>query len=278
MAGHLLYFVVVVTLLSSIRLDRLFILLESGGTAATRRAAAKQLGDVVKGQSMLSAEVRPLLLRLLQLLSSKSWDTRVAAASAIGAVLESVKQWWHESFELLDEYDEDVEITKLIDIASGIATVAAVLQRGHQLQADDDSIYSTEQDDSDSSDVNSRLQRQRLLLNQRLGLDVAASLGLDTSAIFSNEDLISSESRGNTENKTDATDLLPQLPGENEQFQAAGQCTTSNKRSLEANNENNEANKRTCFRPCEEATSLELLQENSLNERSRENKQVSYMF
>lgn len=74
-------------------MDRLFILLESGGSTVTRRAAAKQLGDVVKGQEADSAEVRALLSRIIRLLYSKSWDTRVAAAAAIGAVLDNIPIW-----------------------------------------------------------------------------------------------------------------------------------------------------------------------------------------
>ena len=38
-----------------------------------------------------------------------------------------------------------------------------------------------------------RIQKQRLLLNKRLGLDVAANFGIDTHAIFSNQDLVQSQ-------------------------------------------------------------------------------------
>lgn len=38
-------------------------------------------------------------------------------------------------------------------------------------------------------DVKERLVKQRQLLNARLGLDVAAKIGLDTFALFTNEDL-----------------------------------------------------------------------------------------
>lgn len=36
------------------------------------------------------------------------------------------------------------------------------------------------------------MAKQRQLLNARLGLDVAAKIGFDTSALFTNEDLITS--------------------------------------------------------------------------------------
>ena len=44
------------------------------------------------------------------------------------------------------------------------------------------------------NDSNNDLAYQRKLVNQRLGLDVAEAIGLDTQNIFSNEDLISENS------------------------------------------------------------------------------------
>lgn len=53
------------------RLDRLFILLESGSSPVTRRAAAKQIGEV---QKLHPHELHNLLSRLLTYLHSSSWD------------------------------------------------------------------------------------------------------------------------------------------------------------------------------------------------------------
>lgn len=54
-----------------IRLDRLFILLESGSSPVTRRAAAKQIGEV---QKLHPHELHNLLSRLLVYLHSPVWD------------------------------------------------------------------------------------------------------------------------------------------------------------------------------------------------------------
>ena len=62
-------------------------MLENGGSSVTRNAAAQQVGDIVKSRSV---DVKPLLDRVLVLLLSKCWDTRVAAASALGAILNHV--------------------------------------------------------------------------------------------------------------------------------------------------------------------------------------------
>lgn len=71
-------------------MDRLFILLESGSSAVTRRAAAKQIGEV---QKLHPHELHNLLNRLVVYLHSQSWDTRIAAAQAVDAILANVPPW-----------------------------------------------------------------------------------------------------------------------------------------------------------------------------------------
>ncbi|XP_067645807.1 TATA-binding protein-associated factor 172 [Eurosta solidaginis] len=77
------------------RLDRLFILLESGTSAITRRAAAKQIGEV---QKLYPHELHALLNRLIGYLHSTSWDTRIAAAEAVEAILQNVPAWTPELY------------------------------------------------------------------------------------------------------------------------------------------------------------------------------------
>lgn len=66
------------------RLDRLFVLLEAGTGAATRRAAARQLGEVQKAHP---EELHRLLGRLMKYLRSQAWETRIAAAQVRRAFL-----------------------------------------------------------------------------------------------------------------------------------------------------------------------------------------------
>lgn len=68
----------------------MFVLLESGSSLATRSAAAKQLGEV---QKLHPHELHTLLVRLSGLLRSPLWDTRVAAAQAVKAILLATPQW-----------------------------------------------------------------------------------------------------------------------------------------------------------------------------------------
>lgn len=51
-----------------------------------------------------------------------------------------------------------------------------------------------------TTDISERLAKQRLQLNARLGLDVAATLGVDLTSVYSNEDLCLTRP---TQNKTE---------------------------------------------------------------------------
>jgi len=72
------------------RLDRLFILLETGSSSVTRKAAANQLGQVVR---LHPHELEPLLERISTYLRHSSWETRIAASQAIEAVIKQIPPW-----------------------------------------------------------------------------------------------------------------------------------------------------------------------------------------
>ncbi|CAN6555838.1 unnamed protein product [Malus baccata var. baccata] len=72
----------------SSRLHRLLTLLDTGSTQATRFTAARQIGDIAKAHPH---DLSSLLKMVSQYLRSKNWDTRVAAAHAVGAIAENVK-------------------------------------------------------------------------------------------------------------------------------------------------------------------------------------------
>ncbi|XP_011495991.1 PREDICTED: TATA-binding protein-associated factor 172 [Ceratosolen solmsi marchali] len=72
------------------RLDRLFILLETGTNAVTKRAAAQQLGEA---QRLHPHELHHLLARVSNLLKSTQWDTRISAAHAVQAIISQVPVW-----------------------------------------------------------------------------------------------------------------------------------------------------------------------------------------
>ena len=89
-------------------------LLETGSTQLIRNTAAQQLGDV---QKQHPDELFNLLTRVLPFLKSKSWDTRTAAAKAVGGIVENASRFdpnaddGHDHFKADDslkcEYGDD---------------------------------------------------------------------------------------------------------------------------------------------------------------------------
>ncbi|OJD36271.1 tbp associated factor [Diplodia corticola] len=82
------------------RLDRLVTLLETGSTQLIRNTAAQQLADI---QKQHPEELFNLLTRVIPYLRSKSWDTRTAAAKAMGGIVENAEKF--------DPNEEDEPIT-----------------------------------------------------------------------------------------------------------------------------------------------------------------------
>ncbi|EXJ92454.1 hypothetical protein A1O3_01005 [Capronia epimyces CBS 606.96] len=76
--------------MSSSRLDRLVTLLDKGSTQLIRNTAAAQLADI---QKQNPDNLFALLGRVLPYLQSKSWDTRTAAAKAIGGIVSNVPKF-----------------------------------------------------------------------------------------------------------------------------------------------------------------------------------------
>ncbi|CAI7780653.1 unnamed protein product, partial [Closterium sp. NIES-54] len=65
------------------RFDRLLILLDTGEAATTRDTAARQIGELA---SLHRSDLHALIRRVKRLLKSSKWDTRVAAAKALGYI------------------------------------------------------------------------------------------------------------------------------------------------------------------------------------------------
>lgn len=77
------------------RLDRLFVLLEAGAGPATRRAAARQLGEVQKAHP---EELHRLLGRLMTHLRSPAWETRTAAAQVWNNCIFFIVSLWYNTW------------------------------------------------------------------------------------------------------------------------------------------------------------------------------------
>ncbi|CAB3253146.1 unnamed protein product [Arctia plantaginis] len=166
------------------RLDRLFVLLEAGAGPATRRAAARQLGEVQKAHP---EELHRLLGRLMTHLRSPAWETRTAAAQAVEAILTNVPEWHPAPFTGKKEEKAEIEDTGRLRCET--FDIQRVLQNGAHLMGSEGHEYDLDEETLNGVETKERLAKQRQQLNARLGLDVAANLGVDLNSMYTNEDL-----------------------------------------------------------------------------------------
>ena len=159
----------------SSRLDRLFILLESGSNPGTRRAAAAQLGEVV---AVRPGELLRLLARVRRLLTNKEWDTRMSAAQALEAILSKVKEWKPGEEKVEKDNNHDPAVGRL---SLDTFDLEKVMKTGKCLMASEGGEF------DDEGAVGLGLQKQRL--QQTLGLDVAQRLGFQQEGFIDDADL-----------------------------------------------------------------------------------------
>lgn len=166
------------------RLDRLFILLESGSSSVTRRAAAKQIGEV---QRLHPHELHNLLNRLIVFIHSNSWETRIAASQAVQAILENVPEWNPKSVSIKKEaegngvdHDTRFSFEKF--------NLQLILEKGARLMGSEGKEFDFA-DDNESIDNRELLIKQRALLNEKLGFSAAKSLGINLDEMVSLEDM-----------------------------------------------------------------------------------------
>ncbi|XP_029963411.1 TATA-binding protein-associated factor 172-like isoform X1 [Salarias fasciatus] len=169
------------------RLDRLFILLDTGTTPVTRKAAAQQLGEVVK---LHPHELNNLLSKVLTYLRSPNWDTRIAAGQAVEAIVKNIPEWnpsprpKEESCEDLSPEDSSCDRLSFCHF-----DISRLLKHGASLLGSAGAEFELQDDKTGEMDPKERLARQRKLLQKKLGLDMGAAIGMDTEELFNDEDL-----------------------------------------------------------------------------------------
>lgn len=177
------------------RLDRLFLLLETGSTPLTRKAAALQLGEV---QKLHPHELKNLLVKVRQYLHSTSWETRIAASQAVEAIISNVPLWFPSGLPEIksepDEAGEAVEASSSPTLAIGRMMfdrydVRTVIKCGHNLLASEGKEFDGPEEETslNTLDAKEKIARQRQLLNERLGLSIAEKLGIQLDFISCND-------------------------------------------------------------------------------------------
>nr|XP_048714523.1 TATA-binding protein-associated factor 172 isoform X5 [Caretta caretta] len=170
------------------RLDRLFILLDTGTTPVTRKAAAQQLGEVVK---LHPHELNNLLSKVLIYLRSTNWDTRIAAGQAVEAIVKNVPEWKPTP---RPKQESDSESPMDDSCASDRLRfdrfdICRLLKHGASLLGSAGAEFEVQDDKSGEVDPKERIARQRKLLQKKLGLDMGAAIGMNTEDLFNDEDL-----------------------------------------------------------------------------------------
>ncbi|XP_049535166.1 TATA-binding protein-associated factor 172 [Anopheles darlingi] len=203
------------------RLDRLFILLESGSAAVTRKAAAKQIGEV---QKLHPHELHNLLSRLLTYLHSNSWETRIASAQAVQAILENVPQWEPKCCndvtvkkEEPEDEEEEEDDTRQGTVGTGRTSahrhnrlsfdgfdLNAVLFKGARLMGSEGTEFDP-LEENDMVDLREKLARQRALLNEKLGL----SSGINLEEIVTLDDVRSNNGASHRDDAPPQEKLVP---------------------------------------------------------------------
>nr|XP_028585647.1 TATA-binding protein-associated factor 172 isoform X3 [Podarcis muralis] len=170
------------------RLDRLFILLDTGTTPVTRKAAAQQLGEVVK---LHPHELHNLLAKVLIHLRSTNWDTRIAAGQAVEAIVKNVPEW-NPTPRPKQEHgcESPVEESSTSDrLRFDRFDICRLLKHGASLLGSAGAEFEVQDDTSGEVDPKERIARQRKLLQKKLGLDMGAAIGMNTEDLFNDEDL-----------------------------------------------------------------------------------------
>ncbi|XP_064613763.1 TATA-binding protein-associated factor 172-like [Liolophura sinensis] len=172
----------------STRLDRLFLLLETGSSPLIRKSAAAQIGQV---QKLHPHELNNLLAKVHVYLRSTSWDTRIAAAQAVEAITRNVPQWQPRGGPKKEEgeADEGVSAGRL---AFKQFDVNKVLTHGASLLGSEGGEYDVEETTGGLGNKE-MLAKQRQMLNKRLGLDITGNMGLEMETFFTDDDLVSTQ-------------------------------------------------------------------------------------
>ncbi|OXB75456.1 UNVERIFIED_CONTAM: hypothetical protein H355_016517 [Colinus virginianus] len=182
------------------RLDRLFILLDTGTTPVTRKAAAQQLGEVVK---LHPHELNNLLSKVLVYLRSTNWDTRIAAGQAVEAIVKNVPEW-NPTPRSKQEPGSDSPMEDSLSsdrLRFDRFDICRLLKHGASLLGSAGAEFEVQDDKSGEIDPKERIARQRKLLQKKLGLDMGAAIGMNTEDLFNDEDLDYSPSSVSLVNK-----------------------------------------------------------------------------
>ncbi|MCO5611453.1 hypothetical protein L7F22_065706 [Adiantum nelumboides] len=205
----------------SSRLNRLLTLLDTGSTLVTRRTAARQIGEIAKTRP---EDLHALLKKVYPLLHNRNWDTRVAAATAVGAIAENVNYLSLNEVlacaqKILSSLGCNINLYEVLTanwidhrnssraLSFGSFDIQKVMDYGAPLLSSGGQEYDIAVDEKNSAE---RFARQKKSLSRRLGLDGYEQF-LDFNELVRDDDLVP---RGSGSEKGSG---LQQSPGRSRQ-------------------------------------------------------------
>ncbi|KAK0362778.1 TATA-binding protein-associated factor mot1 [Friedmanniomyces endolithicus] len=215
------------------RLDRLTSLIDTGSTPLIRNTAAQQLADVQKNHP---DELFNLLTRVVPYLRSPSWETRTAAAKAIGGIVEhadlfdpnATLDFVHDGPNNDEVKREDRELSSPPEqLQLATLDVESILANGKELLGSAGRQYDFKLAGLSAAE---RLAHQKKTLTARLGLGgeyieedlmTEKDIAIRTTSFSSLPKLATDISRTNSIN----TDALMQSPEETPQTSAGGEMS-----------------------------------------------------
>lgn len=176
--------------------------MESGSSSITRRAAAKQIGEV---QRLHPHELHNLLNRLIVYIHSNSWETRIAASQAVQAILENVPQWNPTFVDIKKEAEGNG--TKLdTRLSFEKFNLDLILEKGARLMGSEGKEFDCNEE-TEHIDNRELLIKQRAMLNEKLGFTAAKSLGIHMDEMVTLEDM-KPETEANPKKMMDVQDII----------------------------------------------------------------------
>jgi len=142
------------------KLDRLFALLGSGSSQVAQKAAAQQIGAIVKAHPH---DLYVLLEKANTYLQNKDWETRTAAGLTIEAAVENVGLWEPSP----TEEPTSVPGSEQARLTFAILDLPTVVEHGDRLVASGGQEYDIE---LDNLPIEAKLAKQRKIMNEKLGL------------------------------------------------------------------------------------------------------------
>ena len=143
-------------------------------------------------------DLLPLLKKVLKYLYHSNWDTRLAAAQAVEAILKNVPVWSPSEFRRGDVKVEDPEVKMTL----AMFDVKNLLDNGQFLMSSEGKEFDVEK--SETNGENNKLQ-QREKLNKEFGFE---KLGLKSEQFIDDEDLNDHQQENVNDKKKSASEIL----------------------------------------------------------------------